>query len=118
MEVELRGSKPLILSSTVTICLLTIVNGRRLICLIFGLVQGSAPMLEVPSIGCGGFVDDLGGVITMVNMSSPTTAKLYDCIWLVRPLMSFQQKSHLLVRLVQFSNTGTAVFIFFLRTST
>ena len=65
-------------------------------------------MLEVPSIGCGGFVDDLGGVITMVNMSSPTSAKLYDCIWLVRPLMSFQTKSHLLVRLVQFSNTGTA----------
>lgn len=65
-------------------------------------------MIEIPVTDCGGLVDDYGGVITMNNMSSPTAARLFDCIWLIKPLPDYQQnpKSHLLVRMEQFSSVG------------
>ena len=37
----------------------------------------SADLIEIPITDCGGLVDDYGGVITMYNMSSPNTARLY-----------------------------------------
>lgn len=68
----------------------------------------SVDMVEPTLTDCGGLVDDYGGVITMSNMSAPGTARLFDCIWLVKPLADYQQnpKSHLLVRVEQFGNLG------------
>ena len=52
-------------------------------------------------------MDNIGGVITMANMSSPGVAgKLFDCIWLVKPYVEHQHKAHLLVRMEQLTNLG------------
>ena len=54
-------------------------------------------------------MDNIGGVITMANMSSPGVAgKLFDCIWLVKPYMEHQYKAHLLVRIEQLTNLGNS----------
>lgn len=68
----------------------------------------SAETIEIPITDCGGLVDDYGGVITMNNMSSPDAPRLFDCIWLVKPMLDYRpnSKSHLLVRLEQLSYIG------------
>uniref|UniRef100_A0A1B6DQF5 CUB domain-containing protein n=2 Tax=Clastoptera arizonana TaxID=38151 RepID=A0A1B6DQF5_9HEMI len=39
-----------------------------------------------PITDCGGYVENLGGAITMMNMvERGGSVKLYDCIWLIRP---------------------------------
>ena len=76
----------------------------------------SVDAIEIPITDCGGLVDDYGGVITMNNMTSPTETKLFDCIWLIKPIQEYQQtqKSHLLVRIEQLSSLGTSFLIFIL----
>jgi len=62
-------------------------------------------MAIVIELDCGGIVDNIGGVITMANMSlSGVPGKLFDCIWLVKPYVEHQHKAHLLVRMEQLTN--------------
>ncbi|XP_046441188.1 uncharacterized protein LOC124192074 isoform X2 [Daphnia pulex] len=81
----------------------------------YRFINESADLIEIPITDCGGLVDDFGGVITMYNMSSPNAARLYDCIWLIKPLPTYQQntKSHLFVRVEQLSSLerGTSLDI-------
>ena len=64
-------------------------------------------MAIVIELDCGGIVDNIGGVITMANMSlSGVPGKLFDCIWLVKPYVEHQHKAHLLVRMEQLTNLG------------
>lgn len=52
----------------------------------------------------------------MNNMSTPGHPKLFDCIWLVKPLADYymSHKTHLLVRVEQLSNLGINCFATFL----
>ncbi len=61
-------------------------------------------------------MDGDGGVITMSNMSAPDTPRLFDCIWLIKPLPDYQQnpKSHMLVRLEQLSSLGKLLTLLFI----
>lgn len=64
----------------------------------------------IPSVDCGGYVSNLGGVITMMNMISNST-KLYDCFWILKPPDSyFHQKTHLYLKVAQFSNLGNHLY--------
>ncbi|KAL3269859.1 hypothetical protein HHI36_008916 [Cryptolaemus montrouzieri] len=57
-----------------------------------------------PNLDCGGWVNDLGGGITMVNMTSEGNVKAYDCIYIVKPPLNFSHmKTHLYVKVALFS---------------
>lgn len=61
---------------------------------------------------CGGLVGSFGGAITMMNMTN-STAKLFDCIWLIKPPNSYLHvKTHLLVRINTFENMGEEVALY------
>jgi len=70
----------------------------------YTFLNQTADRLEIPITDCGGIVDNVGGVITMANMSGPGAGDLFDCIWLVKPYSEYQPKSHLLVRIEQLTN--------------
>lgn len=62
---------------------------------------------EVPQTNCGGFVDTIGGVITMLNMSrkdgNDSNPVIYECIWIVKPPEAYLQiKSHISLRVQNF----------------
>ncbi|KAK9886047.1 hypothetical protein WA026_014831 [Henosepilachna vigintioctopunctata] len=58
-----------------------------------------------PSTDCGGWVIDLGGGITMMNMTSRGNTKAYDCIYIVKPPLNYSHmKTHLYVKVAVFSN--------------
>nr|CAI5831952.1 unnamed protein product [Callosobruchus analis] len=55
-----------------------------------------------PNIGCGGYVNNLGGGITMMNMVEDGT-KFYDCVWIIKPPeVYFHRKTHLYVKVATF----------------
>lgn len=55
---------------------------------------------------CGGLVGSFGGAITMMNMTD-SAAKVFDCIWLIKPPNSYLHvKTHLLVRIDTFEEMG------------
>ncbi|XP_076331266.1 uncharacterized protein LOC143236717 isoform X2 [Tachypleus tridentatus] len=62
--------------------------------------------LTQPSTDCGGTVDDKGGAITMMNMSSGIELQPYDCIWLIRPRISETYETHLSIRVAEFEFMG------------
>ncbi|CAG2062083.1 unnamed protein product, partial [Timema podura] len=55
---------------------------------------------------CGGFVENLGGAITMMNMVDRGT-KAYDCVWLIRPPQNYLHlKTHLYLKIATFADMG------------
>lgn len=61
-----------------------------------------------PFTDCGGYVESLGGAITMMNMvENDTEPRRYDCIWLIRPSSHYLHlKTHLSLRLEAFNQFG------------
>lgn len=58
------------------------------------------------SLDCGGQVNNLGGGITMMNMTVEGP-KFYDCLWIIQIPSSFlHRKTHLYVKVVKFSDFG------------
>lgn len=60
------------------------------------------------STHCGGLVEIFGGAITMMNMiDEGIEPQLYDCIWIIKPPISYMLlKTHLLVRVDTFKEMG------------
>ncbi|XP_018561907.1 uncharacterized protein LOC108904022 [Anoplophora glabripennis] len=65
-----------------------------------------------PNIGCGGFVNNLGGAITMMNMVEEGT-KFFDCVWIIKPPeIHHHKKTHLYVKVVNFTDfAGTTEMV-------
>ncbi|XP_071445111.1 uncharacterized protein Culd [Hetaerina americana] len=60
-----------------------------------------------PFTDCGGFVEDIGGAITMMEMVPPGSVRAYDCVWIVRPpKFRAHLKTHLYLRVAQFQDMG------------
>ncbi|XP_018310649.1 uncharacterized protein Culd isoform X1 [Mycetomoellerius zeteki] len=56
-----------------------------------------------PITDCGGYVKNLGGTITMMNMVD-RGVKIYDCVWLIRPPKNFlHMKTHMYLKVVSFA---------------
>ncbi|KYN01842.1 Cubilin, partial [Cyphomyrmex costatus] len=56
-----------------------------------------------PITDCGGYVENLGGAITMINMVG-RGVKIYDCVWLIRPPKNFlHMKTHMYLKVVSFA---------------
>ncbi|XP_044001976.1 uncharacterized protein LOC122848162 isoform X2 [Aphidius gifuensis] len=56
-----------------------------------------------PITDCGGYVENLGGAITMMNMAVEDT-KTFDCVWLIRPPKNFlHMKTHMYLKVVTFA---------------
>ncbi|EFN68737.1 Cubilin [Camponotus floridanus] len=57
-----------------------------------------------PITNCGGYVENLGGAITMMNMVGQGV-KIYDCVWLIRPPKNFlHMKTHMYLKVVAFAD--------------
>ncbi|XP_025162221.1 uncharacterized protein LOC105191269 isoform X2 [Harpegnathos saltator] len=57
-----------------------------------------------PITDCGGYVENLGGAITMMNMVGQGV-KTYDCVWLIRPPKNFlHMKTHMYLKVVAFAD--------------
>lgn len=67
-----------------------------------------------PFTDCGGYVESLGGAITMMNMvENDTEPRRYDCIWLIRPSSHYLHlKTHLSLRLEAFNQFGNVLKVF------
>jgi hypothetical protein len=62
--------------------------------------------------GCGGFVDSVGGAITMMNMlklnensinGSDSDGIFYDCVWVIRPAQGYNfLKTHISLKVETF----------------
>lgn len=62
-----------------------------------------------PATDCGGFVQTLGGAITMMNMIEDNgegeVMRNYDCIWVIKPPNTYLHlKTHLAIRVESFEN--------------
>ncbi|XP_014211178.1 uncharacterized protein LOC106641309 isoform X2 [Copidosoma floridanum] len=56
-----------------------------------------------PVTDCGGYVDNLGGTITMMDMVGEGV-KTYDCVWLIRPPKNFlHMKTHMYLKVITFA---------------
>ncbi|KAG5678029.1 hypothetical protein PVAND_007736 [Polypedilum vanderplanki] len=57
---------------------------------------------------CGGIVDSVGGVITMMNMlgknSNDTTPIYMDCIWIIKPPPTYEMMTHLSIKVEKFES--------------
>ncbi|XP_022193710.2 uncharacterized protein LOC111051493 [Nilaparvata lugens] len=62
--------------------------------------------LVKPVTDCGGYVENLGGAITMMNMvdrAKGEKVRMYDCIWLIKPPGNFYHlKTHLYLKIGTF----------------
>ncbi|XP_076670052.1 CUB and LDLa domain isoform X2 [Andrena cerasifolii] len=57
-----------------------------------------------PITDCGGYVENLGGAITMMDMVDEGV-KTYDCVWLIRPPKNFlHMKTHMYLKVVTFAD--------------
>lgn len=57
-----------------------------------------------PITDCGGYVENLGGAITMMDMVGEGV-KTYDCVWLIRPPKNFlHMKTHMYLKVVTFAD--------------
>ncbi|XP_024945613.1 uncharacterized protein LOC107272410 isoform X4 [Cephus cinctus] len=57
-----------------------------------------------PITDCGGYVENLGGAITMLDMVGQGV-KTYDCVWLIRPPKNFlHMKTHMYLKVVTFAD--------------
>lgn len=59
-----------------------------------------------PITDCGGYVENLGGAITMMDMVGEGV-KTYDCVWLIRPPKNFLHlKTHMYLKVITFADMG------------
>ncbi|XP_057326371.1 uncharacterized protein LOC130668220 isoform X1 [Microplitis mediator] len=57
-----------------------------------------------PITDCGGYVENLGGTITMIDMVTEGV-KTYDCVWLIRPPKNFlHMKTHMYLKVITFAD--------------
>ncbi|XP_076167168.1 CUB and LDLa domain isoform X2 [Ptiloglossa arizonensis] len=57
-----------------------------------------------PITDCGGYVENLGGTITMMDMVDEGV-KTYDCVWLIRPPKNFlHMKTHMYLKFITFAD--------------
>ncbi|XP_076757885.1 CUB and LDLa domain isoform X2 [Xylocopa sonorina] len=57
-----------------------------------------------PITDCGGYVENLGGTITMMDMVGEGI-KTYDCVWLIRPPKNYlHMKTHVYIKVVTFAD--------------
>lgn len=57
-----------------------------------------------PITDCGGYVENLGGAITMMDMVGEGV-KTYDCVWLIRPPKNFLHlKTHMYLKVITFAD--------------
>ncbi|XP_019866945.1 neuropilin and tolloid-like protein 1 isoform X2 [Aethina tumida] len=64
-----------------------------------------------PDTGCGGYVNNLGGGITMMKMVQEGT-KYFDCVWIITPpSTTLHLKTHLYVKVVTFNDFGPTELI-------
>ncbi|XP_017880021.1 uncharacterized protein LOC108624916 isoform X2 [Ceratina calcarata] len=57
-----------------------------------------------PITDCGGYVENLGGTITMMDMVTEGV-KTYDCVWLIRPPKNFlHMKTHMYLKVITFAD--------------
>lgn len=60
---------------------------------------------------CGGIVDSIGGVITMMQMTgkntNDTTPVFMDCIWIIKPPQAYEMKTHLSIKVEKFEAMAT-----------
>ncbi|XP_011502025.1 PREDICTED: uncharacterized protein LOC105365530 [Ceratosolen solmsi marchali] len=65
-----------------------------------------------PTTDCGGYVENLGGAITMMDMVGEGV-KTYDCVWLIRPPKNFiHMKTHMYLKVITFAEmAGTTELI-------
>ncbi|XP_012154412.2 CUB and LDLa domain isoform X1 [Megachile rotundata] len=57
-----------------------------------------------PITDCGGYVENLGGAITMMDMVGEGV-KTYDCVWLIRPPKNFlHTKTHMYLKVITFAD--------------
>ncbi|XP_053983352.1 uncharacterized protein LOC128878824 isoform X2 [Hylaeus volcanicus] len=57
-----------------------------------------------PITDCGGYVENLGGTITMMDMVDEGV-KTYDCVWLIRPPKNFlHMKTHMYLKVITFAD--------------
>ncbi|XP_059489398.1 uncharacterized protein LOC132204719 isoform X2 [Neocloeon triangulifer] len=69
--------------------------------------EASKNQLTLPDTDCGGFVENPGGAITMMQMAEEGHLKYFDCIWIIKPPRNyFNLKSHLYLKISQFSDFG------------
>lgn len=55
---------------------------------------------------CGGLVDNLGGAITMMEMTGEEEKK-YNCFWLIKPPQGYMHiKTHLYAKVTKFQDFG------------
>lgn len=60
--------------------------------------------INQPSMDCGGWVSDLGGGISMINVTKEKS-KLYDCLYIIKPSLNFfHMKTHLFLKVLEFSD--------------
>lgn len=68
-----------------------------------------------PITDCGGYVENLGGTITMLDMVGEGV-KTYDCVWLIRPPKNFlHMKTHMYLKVITFADMGKrrrVIFVF------
>ncbi|KAK1124598.1 hypothetical protein K0M31_005973 [Melipona bicolor] len=58
-----------------------------------------------PITDCGGYVENLGGTITMMDMVVGEVVKTYDCVWLIRPPKNFlHMKTHMYLKVIAFAD--------------
>ncbi|XP_018326251.1 uncharacterized protein LOC108737696 [Agrilus planipennis] len=59
-----------------------------------------------PNTDCGGYVSNLGGAITMMDMVKEGT-KPFDCYWVIQPPRGYMHlQTHLYLKVVEFSDFG------------
>lgn len=59
-----------------------------------------------PITDCGGYVENLGGAITMMDMVGDGV-KTFDCVWLIRPPKNFlHMKTHIYLKVITFAEMG------------
>ncbi|XP_033221378.1 uncharacterized protein LOC117175714 isoform X2 [Belonocnema kinseyi] len=57
-----------------------------------------------PITDCGGYVENLGGAITMIDMTDEGV-KIYDCVWLIRPPKTYlHMKTHIYIKVITFDD--------------
>ncbi|CAL7941597.1 unnamed protein product [Xylocopa violacea] len=57
-----------------------------------------------PITDCGGYVENLGGTITMMDMVGEGI-KTYDCVWLIRPPKNYlHMKTHMYLKVITFAD--------------
>ncbi|KAL7303227.1 hypothetical protein TKK_0004428 [Trichogramma kaykai] len=57
-----------------------------------------------PVTDCGGYVENLGGTITMMDMVGDEGVRTYDCVWLIKPPKNFlHTKTHMYVKVISFA---------------